>query len=176
MLALYRTLTALGAPLTRWHLRRRAAKGKEDAERLAERFGEAGLARPEGKLVWLHAASVGEATSVLPLVARLQECRATTILVTSGTVTSAEMLARQLPAGAIHQFVPVDIPAAVSAFLNHWRSDFAIWVESELWPNLVTATAARGTPMVLIQARLSDISLRRWRRAPGLIRRVLSCF
>jgi len=176
VLALYRTLTALGAPLTRWHLRRRAAKGKEDAERLAERFGEAGLARPEGKLVWLHAASVGEATSVLPLVERLQKCRATTILVTSSTVTSAEMLARQLPAGVIHQFVPVDIPAAVSAFLNHWRSDFAIWVESELWPNLVTATAARGTPMVLIQARLSDASLRRWRRAPGLIRRVLSCF
>ncbi|MDP6952673.1 MAG: 3-deoxy-D-manno-octulosonic acid transferase [Alphaproteobacteria bacterium] len=176
MLALYRTLTALGAPLIRRHLRRRAAEGKEDTARLSERFGQAGMARPDGKLVWLHAASVGEATSVLPLVERLLERRKFSILVTSGTVTSAGMLAKRLPSGALHQFVPADIPSGVNAFLDHWRPDFAIWVESELWPNLITATAARGTPMVLIQARLSDASVQRWRRAPGLIRRMLGCF
>ncbi len=176
MLALYRALTALGAPLIRRHLRRRAAEGKEDAERLGERLGRAGAVRPDGKLVWLHAASVGEATSIVPLVERLQERRRFSILVTSGTVNSAAMLAKRLPAGVIHQFVPADIPAAVSAFLDHWQPDFAVWVESELWPNLVTATAARGVPMVLIQARISDASQARWRHAPGLIRRVLGCF
>lgn len=176
MLALYRVLTTIGAPLIRRHLARRAAAGKEDAARLDERLGRASRPRPEGGLVWLHAASVGESASVMPLVERLLERQGLSVLVTTGTVTSAELLAKRLPAGAIHHYVPVDIPAAVSTFLDHWRPDLAVWVESELWPNLVTATAARGVPMVMIQGRMSDASRRRWRHAPGLIRRMLRCF
>ena len=176
MLALYRVLTTIGAPLIRRHLARRAAAGKEDTARLGERLGRASRPRPDGGLVWLHAASVGESASVMPLVECLIERRGLSVLVTTGTVTSAELLAKRLPAGAIHHYVPVDIPAAVSAFLDHWRPDLAVWVESELWPNLITATAARGVPMVMIQGRMSDASRQRWRHAPGLIRRMLRCF
>jgi 3-deoxy-D-manno-octulosonic-acid transferase len=176
MHAVYRALTAIGAPLIRTQLRRRAAEGKEDPARLGERLGRASAERPRDLLVWVHAASLGESTSVMPLVERLLEDVRLSVLITTGTVTSAKALARRLPARAVHQFVPVDIPAAVSAFLDHWRPDLALWVESELWPNLVCETAARGVPMVMVQGRISHASWRRWRLLPGLIARLLRGF
>jgi 3-deoxy-D-manno-octulosonic-acid transferase len=176
MHAVYRALTAIGAPLIRTHLRRRAAEGKEDPARLGERLGHASAERPRDLVVWVHAASIGESSSVMPLVERLLEDSRLSVLITTGTVTSAETLARRLPARAVHQFVPVDIAAAVRAFHDHWRPDFALWVESELWPNLVCETAARGVPMVMVQGRISRVSWRRWRLLPGLITRLLRGF
>ena len=155
----------------------RAALGKEDMARLSERRGEPGIARPDGPLAWLHAASVGEALSALPLIRRLaQEFPALHVLVTTGTVTSAEMLANRLPPRTLHQFVPVDRPAWTRRFLDHWRPDLAVWLESELWPNLLLQTRARGTAMALVNARLSARSHRRWRRAREVSSRLLSAF
>jgi 3-deoxy-D-manno-octulosonic-acid transferase len=174
---LYRALTAAASPLVRRYLERRSRRGKEDPERLGERLGNAGPARPAAPLVWLHAASIGEAGSVLALIEHvLAERPALEVLMTTGTVAAARLLATRLPRRARHQFVPVDVPAAVERFLDHWHPDLAIWVESELWPNLVLATHRRGIAMLLINARLSAGSLARWRLLPGLMRPVLRCF
>jgi 3-deoxy-D-manno-octulosonic-acid transferase len=175
--ALYRHVTAAAAPAVAFYLNVRLRRGKEDGTRLAERFGIAAVPRPPSPLVWLHAASVGEASSVLALIERiLAERPAIEILITTGTVAAAGLLHGRLPRRARHQFVPVDLPRAVERFLDHWHPDLAIWVESELWPNLALATQRRGIPMLLANARLSAGSLARWRMAPGLVRPVLEAF
>jgi 3-deoxy-D-manno-octulosonic-acid transferase len=174
---LYRAATPPLGPLVYVYLKRRLKRGKEDPVRFRERRGLPGKARPPGPLVWIHAASVGEATAMLALIERLlRERPALQILVTTGTVTSARLLERRLPLRAWHQFAPVDLPHWIGRFLNHWRPDLALWVESELWPNLVLETHARGVPMVLLNGRLSARSFTRWQRFPGLIRPVLSAF
>ncbi len=159
-LALYRGAAGLAAPLIAAHLRRRAARGKENSARLDERLGLATAERPEGGLVWVHAASVGEALSALPMIAEIENGGARCLL-TTGTATSARLLAERMPE-VLHRFVPVDTPKAVAGFLEAWRPDAALWMESELWPNLVRATAARGIPMALVNARLSAKSARNW--------------
>ncbi len=175
--AIYRGLTRMAGPLIELHLARRRGRGKEDASRLSERRGEASRPRPDGLLVWVHAASVGEAQSALEVVQRLRaEPARPHVLVTTGTVTSAQLMAERLPEGALHQFVPVDRAPWVERFLAHWRPDLALWIESELWPNLVTLTAASRTPMVLVNARMSERSLKGWSRFPGLIRPMLDAF
>jgi 3-deoxy-D-manno-octulosonic-acid transferase len=174
---LYRVVTTPLGPLVVPYLRRRCRNGKEDALRLPERRGLAGAVRPPGPLIWLHAASVGEATSVLRLIERMLDTRpGLEILLTTGTVASARLLQERLPARARHQYVPVDVPGWVKRFLDYWRPDLALWVESELWPNLVLETHARGIPMMLVNGRLSARSFRRWRRLPGLIGPVLDTF
>ena len=176
-LGLYRLLSHALRPLVPLLLARRLATGKEERTRLAERRGFAGLTRPEAPLVWLHAASVGESLSVLPLIehllARDPACHA---LVTTGTVTSARILADRLPPRSAHQYVPVDTPDAVARFLDHWRPDAALWVESELWPNLLVESCRRGIPLALVNARMSQRSFRRWGRLPGLVRPLLTGF
>jgi len=167
----YSGLTRLAAPLAPWLLHRRARRGKEDPLRLPERLGRSSLARPPGKLVWLHGASVGETLSVLPLVeALLAADPGLGLLVTSGTLASAELLAQRLPPRALHQFLPIDTPAAAQAFVAHWRPDVAVFVESEIWPNLLGAARRAGAATALVSARLSDASLRGWRRFPGAAR------
>ena len=174
---LYRGLTQPLAPLVALYLRRRQKQGKEDALRLQERRGIPSIARPRGPLVWVHAASVGEATAMLALIERLLEQRPTLeILVTTGTVASATLLEKRLPARAQHQYVPVDLPPWIARFLDHWRPDLALWVELELWPNLVLGTHARGVPLVLINGRLSAASYSRWRWGGGLVGPVLGAF
>ncbi len=176
-LALYRAATGLAEPLAAPVLRGRAERGKEDAARLSERLGHASAARPDGPLVWLHAASVGESLSILPLVDRLRaEKPGVTVLVTSGTVTSADLLLRRLPKGAIHQYSPVDGPAAARRFVAHWRPDLAVFVESELWPNLLGEAKARGAKLALLSARITADSAQGWRRAKAAARTLLSGF
>ena len=174
---LYRALTRPLTPFVLVYLARRRRQGKEDSLRLRERLGIPGQVRPRGPLVWMHAASVGEATALLALIDRLLETRpALEVLLTTGTVASAHLLEQRLPSRARHQFVPVDVPRWIARFLDHWRPDLALWVESELWPNLVLETHARGVPMVLVNGRLSADSYARWRRWPGLIGPVLGAF
>ena len=174
---LYRALTRSSAPLAIAYLLYRRRRGKEDPVRLRERRGLAGRARPHGPLVWIHAASVGEATAILGLVERLLEMRPELeALITTGTLTSARLLGGRLPVRARHQFVPADLPQWIARFLDHWRPNLALWVESELWPNLVLSTRARGIPLILVNGRLSARSYRRWQRWPGLIRPMLGAF
>ncbi|MCP5367020.1 MAG: 3-deoxy-D-manno-octulosonic acid transferase [Hyphomicrobiales bacterium] len=176
-LQVYRAATALGGPLIRLYLARRRARGKEDAARFGERLGHPGRPRPPGPLVWLHGASVGESLSLLPLVQRLRrDLPGAAALVTTGTVTSARLMAERLPEGAFHQYVPVDRAAWVRTFLDHWRPDLILWSESEFWPNLLCEPAARGIPMVLVNGRVSDRALATWRRHRGLIRHLLAGF
>ena len=173
----YRALTLPLAPLVRIYLRRRCQHGKEDRARLGERRGVSGAPRPPGPLLWIHSASIGEATAVLGLIERLLAARPRLeILLTTGTVSSARLLTQRLPARTRHQYAPVDLPRWIDRFLDHWRPDMALWVESELWPNLVLATHARGLPMILVNGRLSERSYRRWRRWPGLIGPMLGAF
>jgi len=177
MLFLYRRATDLAGPALRLWLRRRVHLGKEAPARLGERFGQASLARPAGRLIWLHVASLGEASSILALIDRLLEAAPDAeALVTSGTLTSARLLEARLPARARHQFLPLDRRAWVGAFLDHWRPDLAILVESELWPNLIEAAHHRLVPLALINARMSPRSLGRWRLAPATARRLLDAF
>jgi len=174
---LYRMLTRPLGPIAIFYLAQRRKRGKEDPIRFRERRGLTSAVRPQGPLIWLHAASVGEATAALGLIEHLLTSRPElTILVTTGTITSARLLASRLPARARHQFAPADVPRWITRFLDHWHPDLAFWVESELWPNLVLATHARGVPMVLVNGRLSARSYRRWRRWPGLIRPMMRAF
>ncbi|MFO0995686.1 MAG: 3-deoxy-D-manno-octulosonic acid transferase [Alphaproteobacteria bacterium] len=177
ILELYRLATIAATPAITLYLRRRIARGKEDKERIGERAGRAGLPRPAGALAWLHAASVGEANSALSLIARIRTERPSLhVLVTTGTVSSARLLAQWLPPGVLHQYVPIDQPRWVRSFLDHWRPDLALWVESELWPNLVSETQSRRVPMILLNGRMSRRSFERWQRAPAFVGALLSGF
>lgn len=175
LLSAYLALGPVIQPLAPLLLKRRLAQGKEDPARWREKLGHATLPRPQGPLIWLHAVSVGEGLSVLPLLNRLVTHGAT-VLVTSTTVTSARLLAERLPKGCLHQFLPLDLPGPVRRFLDHWRPDLAVFVESEFWPRLLRDTRARDIAMVLVNARISDTSARNWRRVPGLARAILSGF
>ncbi len=176
-LAIYRAATGLLEPIAPVLLRARARRGKEDAARLGERLGRASLHRPTGPLVWLHGVSVGESLSLLPLVAALKARRPDIVLlVTSSTVTSAQVLAQRLPAGVLHQFAPIDSPRAVGRFLDHWRPDLALLVESELWPNLIVAARGRGVRLGLLSARMTQASAAGWGRAPATARALLTAF
>jgi 3-deoxy-D-manno-octulosonic-acid transferase len=174
-LRLWRGFTAAASPFAALLLSRRALRGKEDHNRLAERLGASNIARPAGRLIWIHGASVGESLAALPLIERLQ-VQGNNVLVTSGTVTSARIMRQRLPHGAIHQFVPLDIPRAVAGFLDHWKPDVALFVESDLWPNLILEAQARGVRLVLINARISERSAKGWGRAPRSARRLIGAF
>ena len=176
-LGLYLALSRVAEPALRALLARRARRGKEDPERMGERLGHASRPRPPGPLVWLHGASVGESLAALPLIEALHAARpGLTILMTTGTVTSAALMAERLPEGVLHQFVPVDAGPAIHRFLDHWRPDAALWVESELWPGLVHGAWARGVRMALVNARISEKSARGWRWAPRMIAGLLGRF
>ena len=174
---IYRAATIAGLPLVEVLLRKRLKAGKEDNLRVGERRGISTRQRPAGKLVWAHAASVGESLSLLPLIehmaARWPEM---SFLVTTGTVTSAALMAERLPARAFHQFMPLDRPAWVRRFLDRWHPDLAIWAESELWPNMLIEMRKRGIPSILVNGRMSERSARRWKIAPGLARHLLGGF
>jgi 3-deoxy-D-manno-octulosonic-acid transferase len=171
----YHLLTAMAVPLADMLLAYRLKRGKEHAQRLAERRGESATPRPAGPLVWLHSASVGELLAVLPLIERIG-ARDIAVLVTTGTVTSAGLAERRLPPGVIHQFAPLDMPQFVTRFLDHWRPNLALFVESDLWPNLIMASAKRSIPLILINGRVSERSFNRWKLAPRTIGALLSRF
>jgi 3-deoxy-D-manno-octulosonic-acid transferase len=171
----YRRLAAAATPLAPLLLARRLKRGKEHPERIAERRGEAAVARPAGPLIWAHGASVGEMLAVMPLVECLR-ARNFNVLVTSGTVTSARLAELRLPAGAIHQFVPIDAPRFITRFLDHWRPNLTLLAESDLWPNLIMSCAERSVPLILVNGRLSEHSYARWRLLPATIATLLTRF
>lgn len=181
MLRFWSVLARLAVPLLRPHLRRRARRGKEEEARLPEREGH-GAARPEGPLVWVHAASVGEVRALLPVMeALVAQSPRLHVLLTTGTVTSARQLpawlSPALAARLTHRYAPLDVPGWVARFLDGWRPDAALRIESEFWPNTLEALRARGVPALLVNGRMSARSAAMWRRlAPGLARRMLEGF
>jgi 3-deoxy-D-manno-octulosonic-acid transferase len=177
-LSVYRAATRALAPFAKGWLASRARSGKEDPERLGERFGQTSAARPNGPLVWLHGASVGESLMLLAVLEAIRRERPDLrFLVTTGTVTSAELMAQRLPDSAVHQYAPLDTPAAVRTFVAHWRPDLGVLAESELWPNLILEAKASGAKLALINARLNAASLARWRTwSPASARHLLSQF
>jgi 3-deoxy-D-manno-octulosonic-acid transferase len=173
-LHVYRLATRILAPLSGPILSWRRARGKEDSERIGERRGWPSLPRPSGSLVWLHGASVGESLSLLPLVERLS-ASGHGALITTGTVTSARIVADRLPVGALHQYAPLDAPQFMRRFIAHWRPDLALIAESELWPNMIFEASAAETPIILVNARLSERSFAQWkRRLPNFIGSLLA--
>lgn len=176
-MTLYRLLMLVLRPLADTALNRRLQAGKENPHRLSERRAVPSCGRPLGMVIWLHAASVGESVAILPLIKQIKHNYPSVhILVTSGTVTSADILAQRLPDGAIHQFVPLDMPDFVDSFFNHWQPNLAIFVESEIWPNLIERSHKRRIPLALINARMSRKSERQWQRLYGLIRHLSAMF
>jgi len=177
LLSLYRSLTNLGEPLIRAYLRYRLTQGREDSERFGERFGYPSRPRPRGKLVWCHAVSVGEASSLLLLIEKIHDIHPDHwLLLTTGTVTAAEMVGKRLPSYAIHQYVPVDLPSAVARFLDYWKPKLAVWIESELWPNTLASLRERSVPAVLLNARMSKKSFGNWKLVKGFAAELLSTF
>ncbi|TMJ34940.1 MAG: 3-deoxy-D-manno-octulosonic acid transferase [Alphaproteobacteria bacterium] len=174
-LQIYRLLSRGLAPLAPVLLSHRLKQGKEHPERLNERYGQSEIPRPSGALAWVHCASVGELLTVIPLIGCIRD-KGLAVLCTSGTVTSANIAELRLPAGTIHQFITLDTPRFVNRFLDHWRPDLALFVESDLWPNLIVTSAHRAIPLILINGRLSERSFRRWRWAPHSIAMLLRCF
>lgn len=173
LLRLYTGALGLCGPLLAGGLLRwRARRGKEMVTRMGERRGRASRMRPEGILIWVHAASVGEFVSVLPLIEALAD-RGFNVLTTTGTLTSARLAAVRLPPEAVHQFLPLDVPLYVRRFFNHWQPNLAIFTESEIWPNLFAEAEARGVPTVIANARMSPRSYARWSRLGGVIGAVL---
>ena len=175
--ATYAAAMTLLRPAVPSYLKRRVARGKEDPARLPERYGYASQPRPAGKLLWLHGASVGETASALPLVERLLAANPDLhILITSGTKASAEMLAKRLPARTLHQYIPLDAPAYARRFLDHWQPDAALWLESELWPNLLHAMQQRQIPALRLNARLTARSADGWMKVAGWMRYLQASF
>lgn len=172
-LRLYRGASSAAALLTPAWLGYRVRKGKEDPQRLSERRGYASAERPEGPLIWVHGASVGEVSCVLPLIEHLR-AHNYEVLLTSGTLTSSKVAAHRAPEGVIHQFCPLDAAAFVRRFLDHWQPDLVLLAESELWPNLLSELSRRDTPVVLVNGRLSNRSAERWAKLPGSARALLS--
>ena len=177
MLCSYNFTAALAAPILYLYLKLRLVQGKEDPARFSERLGISSIPRPDGPLIWLHGASVGEAISLLPLIDRLrQEKPSATFLITTGTVTSARLMTKRLPKGVIHQFVPVDRRSYVQKFLDHWQPNLILWAESDFWPNLICEPARRNIPMVLVNGRVSANSFKGWMRFKGTMTKLLSGF
>ena len=173
--SLYMAAARAAEPLYRMLHKRRVRKGKDDPVRGAERFGRASKPRPEGKLVWVHAASVGETNSILPLIRTLSD-QGTPVLLTTVTRTSAEIAESQLPDGAIHQYAPFDSPRFISAFLDHWQPSLALFVESEIWPATLSALKARNCPVLLVNGRMSARSHKGWSRAARSARFIFGTF
>lgn len=177
LLGLYKTATFLALPFLDLYLKRRVQRGKEDASRLCERRGQATLGRPAGPLLWVHAASVGESLLALPLIATLLDERPNAhALITTGTVTSAKLMAERLPSRTLHQFAPLDQAGAWQRFFDHWRPDLGMLIESEIWPHLILESERKSLPLALINARISARSARRWGWADSAAKRLLGTF
>src|SRR6478736_1890919 len=174
-LRMYQRLASGLVPLAPALIKRRLKQGKEDPARVGERRGLSRDVRPHGPLVWIHGASVGEVLAAAALIERLRDLNLR-ILLTSGTVTSAAIVAKRFPPDVIHQYVPYDSPRYVARFLDHWQPSLALFVESDLWPNLILSSSARRLPMVLINGRMSQRSFPRWQRVHGTISALLEKF
>lgn len=177
-IGIYNTLVRIMYPIAiRRYIEKRKKMGKEDIKRFNERVGRPLMPRPEGRLIWLHGASVGESISMLPLINRLLELYSDAhVMVTTGTTTSAEVMAKRLPERAFHQYLPIDNPVFTTRFVRYWQPDIALWFESEFWPAILSSIKRRNIPLILINGRISNKSFKRWQQFDYIIKELLACF
>ena len=177
-IGIYNTLVRTLYPIViRRYIEKRKKMGKEDVKRFNERVGRPTKPRPDGRLIWLHGASVGESISMLPLINRLLEIYPDAhVMVTTGTTTSAEVMAKRLPERAFHQYLPIDNPVFAARFVRHWQPTIALWFESEFWPAMLSTIKRRNIPLILINGRISNKSFKRWQQFDFVIKELLDCF
>lgn len=176
-LSLYRLGTRLLEPVAPWLVERRLKSGKERPERIGERFGMTQATRPGGALIWMHGASVGECRLLLDVFSALRKRRPDLhALMTSQTLTSADMIGSSGASNVIHQMAPVDGPNAVERFLKHWQPDAAVFAEGEIWPNMLGGLKAQDVPAALVNARMTEKTLSSWKRRPSAAKEVFSAF
>ena len=177
-LKIYNALITILYPLViKGYINKRKQIGKEDVARFNERVGRPKLPRPEGKLFWLHGASVGESVSMLPLINKILETYPDShVMVTTGTVTSADVMQKRLPERAFHQFIPIDNPIFTTRFVRYWHPDVALWFESEFWPAVLTSIRRKNIPLILINGRISNKTFKRWQQFDFVCKELLSCF
>ena len=175
---IYKCLIRILYPLViKRYINKRKQNGKEDINRFNERIGCPEKPRPEGKLIWFHGASVGESLSMLPLITRLLELYPNIhIMVTTGTVTSADVMGKRLPERAFHQYIPIDNPAFTTKFLRHWKPDLVLWFESDLWPSMLSGIKSKKIPLLLVNGRISNKSFKRWQQFDFICKELLDCF
>lgn len=178
LIDIYKALIQVSYPVfIRPYIKKRIKIGKEDPNRLNERLGQPKLPRPEGKLIWMHGASVGETISMLPLIDKiLKEDKNIHVMVTSGTVTSADVMSKRLPERAFHQYIPIDNPKFVKNFIQHWQPDLALWFEAELWPSLISEIHKNKIPLVLVNGRIADKAFKHWKMFKFFSKEMLDCF
>ena len=159
------------------YIKKRKENGKEDLKRFNERVGRPTLKRPEGKLIWFHGASVGESLSMLPLIHKLLAIYPDiNIMVTTGTITSAELMGKRLPERAFHQYIPLDNPVFTTRFIRHWKPDLVLWFESDLWPAMLSGIKRKNIPLILVNGRISNKSFKRWQQFDYISKELLDCF
>ena len=159
------------------YIKRRKERGKEDIKRFNERVGRPSMKRPEGKLFWFHGASVGESLSMLPLINKILETYPEShVMVTTGTLTSAELMGKRLPERAFHQYIPIDNPFFTTRFVKHWQPDAVLWFESDFWPAMLNSIRRKNIPLILVNGRISNKSFKRWQQFDFICKELLSCF
>lgn len=175
---IYNFLVAVLYPLViQGYVKKRKMCGKEDITRFNEREGKPKIDRPQGKLFWLHGASVGESVSMLPLINKILETYPDShVMVTTGTVTSADIMQKRLPERAFHQFIPIDNPVFTNRFVRHWHPDVVLWFESEFWPAVLSSISKRNIPLILINGRISNKTFKRWQQFDFICKELLECF
>ncbi len=178
LMKIYNTLIRFLYPIAiSRYIEKRKKRGKEDIKRFNERIGRPTKPRPEGKLIWMHGASVGESISMLPLINRLLEIYPDAhVMVTTGTLTSAEVMAKRLPERAFHQYLPIENPVFATRFIKHWKPDIALWFESEFWPAMLSCIKRKNIPLILVNGRISNKSFKRWQQFEFVIKEILDCF
>ena len=177
-IGIYNNLVRILYPIAiRRYINKRKKIGKEDIKRFNERVGRPKMSRPQGRLIWLHGASVGESISMLPLINRLLELYPDVhVMVTTGTTTSAEVMAKRLPERAFHQYLPIDNPMFTTRFIRHWQPTIALWFESRFWPAMLSSIKRKNIPLILINGRISNKSFKRWQQFDFIIKELLACF
>ena len=176
---LYKFFTYLFYPFAPIYLLIRKLRNKEDSNRYKERLSKINTPRSGGILIWFHVASVGEAMSILPLIENfIQDQKINKILITSITLSSGKILEKRFNQNAkvVHQFLPLDIPILTNKFLNHWKPNLSIFIDSEIWPNLILQISKKKIPLLLVNARITKKTFIRWKLLTNFAKKIFGKF
>ena len=178
MLRIYKLLTNVVCFFAPIFLKIRIYKKKEDENRYTEKLCIIEKKRTAGKLVWFHAASVGELMSIIPILEKFEKIKEIkTILITTNTVSSSRIFYKKIKSKKIiHQFFPFDKDIFTKKFLSHWLPDLVIFVESEIWPNFIFNIKSKKIPLILLNARITTKTYLRWKKIPSFAKLVFSSF